>query len=102
MPKPVSRVSAARSIDQDIGRLHVLVNESSFVQSAKCVPETNGDSQKRLEFPSFRREPFKGLATRPFEHDASLSEVLRDCDGTGGPKWIKIIPKGIFMLQLLR
>ena len=34
---------------------------------------------------SLHKDPIKGLATGIFEHDSSLSEVLRDCEGTSSP-----------------
>ena len=76
MPKPVSRISTARSIDQEIGRLDVLVNEPSFVQSAERVPETSGDSQKRPGFPWFRGGPVKGLTTRSARVLTAVEEEL--------------------------
>lgn len=63
IPKPLKPDHTCRGVEQNIGRLDVLVNEPPFVQSAECGREANGNSQERYEFRRSREEPVKRFTT---------------------------------------
>ena len=51
IPKADEPDLTRRGIDQNIGRLQILVNQLLFVQPAKCCCETDGEAQELLTCP---------------------------------------------------
>src|SRR3989442_4981437 len=65
-----------RGINQNIGRLHVLVNQLTFVQPAECGCETDGEAQEPRHFHRAWKESIESFAARVFEHEHRLTVLL--------------------------
>ena len=74
-----------RGINENICRLHVLVDQLPLVQSAECGCSTNGEAQEPCYFHRPWKEAIKSLTARIFEHERHLPTVLGEGQGPNRP-----------------
>ena len=74
-----------RGIDQNIGRLDVLVDQLLLVQPAECRCETDGEAQELRHLHRSRKESIESLAARIFEHEHRPPALLGEGQGPNRP-----------------
>ncbi len=100
MPKPVSQTSPVACVDQDIGRLDVLVDETALVDLAqrrrRCAIARRRKLPTSMGAPS---RPLERLAARVLEHQHGPPLVLHQRNRPHGPAGLERGPQRIFVLE---
>ncbi len=90
---------AGRGVDQDVGRLDVLVDEAPLVEPAQRVRQADGDAQERRDLPGPPQEPRQRLAAGVLEHERQLPAVTPQPQGPGREGGVQLVPQRMGVLQ---
>ena len=100
MPKPVSQTSPC-GVDQDVGRLDVLVDEAAPVHLAERRRERDGDAQELRHLQRPAEQAIERLAAGILEHQHRAAVVARKRERSHRPFSIKFGLEGIFVFEPL-
>src|SRR4029077_9729604 len=90
----------SRGINENICRLHVLVDQLLLVQPAECGCGTDGEAQKPRPFHRPWKEAIESLTARILEHERHLPTLLGEGQGPNRPGRVQFIPQRVFELYL--
>jgi|SRR6266699_2338579 len=84
-PKAHEPSLTRRGINENICRLHVLVDQLLLVQPAECGCGTDREAQEPRHFHRPWKEAIESLTARIFEHERHLPTVLGEGQGPNRP-----------------
>ena len=93
MPKPDQPDGAGRGVDEDVGRLDVLVDEAPLVEPAQRGRQADGDAQERRDLPGLPQEPRQGLAAGVLEQEHRPPAVTHQPQGPSRPGGVQLVPQ---------
>ena len=75
-----------RGINENIWRLHVLVDQPLLVQPAECGCDTDSEAQELRQLHRSRKQSIESLTTTIFEHERHLPRLLGEGQGPNRPR----------------
>jgi hypothetical protein len=93
--------TAARDVDQDIGRLEVLMDQPSSVHLTYRRRESNGDMQELAYLHRPAEQPLERLTAGVLEQQHEPSLAANKADRPRRPGGVKVSPQRVFMLEVL-
>ena len=100
MPKPVSQTSPVGDVDQDVGRLDVLVDKAAPVQLSERGRQRDGEAEKSRQLQRLAQHPLEGLAAGVLQHQHPTAVVADECQRARRPGWIELLRESELMLEL--
>jgi hypothetical protein len=92
---------AGRSVDQDVGRLDVLVDQARCVNMADSLGERDRQTEEHPALQRRAEQPIEQLAAGVVQHQGHALPVAHERDQPCGPPRIEIHPQSVLMLEPL-
>ena len=99
MPNPVSRTSPVEFVEQDIGRLDVLVDEPALVQLTESVGDVDREAQEAPHLHGLAEQPAERLAARVLEHQHGPTGIAHELQRPRRPRLVELILEFVFMRE---
>src|SRR5262245_30547391 len=82
---------AARLVEEDVGRLDVLVDEAALVELAQSEGDGNGDTQEAFHLHRRIEGLFERIAISIFEHQHGAARVAYELQRTHCPRSVEFV-----------
>ncbi len=86
-------------VHQDVGRLEILVDETSLVDLAQRRDDADGKVQKATRFCWRAKQPFERLPSWVLEHQRNLTAVPDELQRSHRPPFVQVVPQAVFVSQ---
>ena len=90
---------AGARFNQDVCRLQVLVNETSFVKATERGRDPDGQAHGLNQFQRLSEQRIEGYAARVFQQQYRSPLLANQRDRSNRPTRIKFSSQGIFVLE---
>ena len=101
MPNPVSRTSPVEIVEQDIGRLDVLVNETVPVNVAQSRRNSDGKGQEASHLHRRAKLPVERFTARIVEHQHDPVGLTQEVQRARRPCFIELVSEVVFMCEAI-
>ena len=101
MPKPGEPHLSGRAVDQNIGRLDVLVDEAALVELAERRRDADGEAQEASHFHGRAEQPVERLAARILEHQHGPTAFAHELQRPHRPRPVELILQPVFVSEAI-
>ena len=101
MPNPVSRTSPVGAVDENIGRLDVLVDKAALMKLAERRGHTDGQTQEASDLHGCVKLFVERLANRILKHQHGLAGYAHEVERPQCPRAVKLILQFKFVSEAI-
>jgi len=92
---------AGRAVDQDIGRLDVLMDEPALMELAQSRRNTDGEAQEVSHLDGHAEQPIERLAPLIVEHQHGPTAIVHEVQWAHRPCAIELILEFVFVAEAI-
>src|SRR6202048_3172202 len=93
--------SSVRTVDQDIGRLQVLVDQTTLVEFVQSNADADGNVQEAADLHRRAEQPLERLAARILEHEYGPTAFALKLQRPHSPRTVKLVPQSVFLIKAI-